>query len=156
MLAVSRPPDVNQALLIVKTIIAFIIMGIVGRNLIGFVVRGLLWSAPDIDTQEDTAIESILAEQVRRAVVVNVVMTVFFCVLTGAYLFSLYFFWNVALAIAGVLAMVRRLPDLLWEIRTGVKVCKYDRPTGAFCTIATFMGWPVLALVWYALRTSSV
>jgi hypothetical protein len=81
----------------------------------------------------------------------NVAMTLLFLVLTVAYFFALYHFWNIGLAVSAGLVMVSRLPDLLWEIRTGKKVSKASMPKGTACIVATVLMWLALPLTWYSL-----
>lgn len=73
---------------------------------------------------------------------------------SAAYLFALYYFWNVWLAVAGVLIMVARIPDLIWEIKTDWKkgVTRTKRPKGPVYIVAGvlfFFGAPLL--IWYSL-----
>jgi hypothetical protein len=82
---------------------------------------------------------------------VNVAMTLLFVVLTVAYFFALYHFWNIGLAVSAGLVMVSRLPDLLWEIRTGKKASKASMPKGTAYIVATVLMWLALPLTWYSL-----
>ena len=67
------------------------------------------------------------------------------------YIFALYHYWNIFLATAGVVAMVSRLPGLVWEIRTGRKPTKDNRPTGFIHMIDMPLFVLNLPLTWYAL-----
>jgi len=138
-------------LCILKALAAWVILMLVGSNLIGFIVRGLLWSPPSIDAPPDSPVHEVLSGASKRMNVSNAVITFISIVLAGAYLFALYYFWNVRLAVAGGLLMASRLPDLLWEIRTGKKVGRGRRPKGAIYILATIIIWAALPLIWYAL-----
>jgi hypothetical protein len=81
----------------------------------------------------------------------NAVITIISIILAGAYLYALYYFWNALLTVAAVMLMVARLPDLLWEMRTGKKVTPQSRPKGAVYTVTTSLMWLALPLIWYAL-----
>jgi hypothetical protein len=49
------------------------------------------------------------------------------------------------------MAMLARMPDLLWEIRTGQRVSGTNKPGGVVYTVAAGVYWLVLPLVWYSL-----
>lgn len=137
-------------LLVMKAIIAWVIMILVGINLIGFLVRGLCWSPPSSDAPTER-MQKRLADWSRRVVATNIAMTLLSLVLMVGYLFMLFFYWNVGLVIAAVLLMASRLPDLFLEIRTGNKVSKHSRPKGAVYTMANFIIWLALPLIWFSL-----
>lgn len=138
-------------LCILKAVVAWVILMLVGSNLIGFIVRGLLWSPPPIDSPSDSPVHEVLSGASKRMSVGNAVITFISIILAGAYLFALFYFWNVLLTAAGILLMASRLPDLLWEIRTGEKVGRQSRPKGIIYIFATIILWVSLPLIWYAL-----
>jgi len=47
--------------------------------------------------------------------------------------------------------MLARLPDLLWEIKTGVKVTKGNKPEGVGYTLSGLLPFLSLPLIWYSL-----
>ena len=138
-------------LCILKTVVAWVILMLVGSNLIGFIVRGLLWTSPQIDASPDSPMHEVLSGTSNRMSVGNAVITFISIVLAVAYLFALFYYWNALLAVAGGLFMAARLPDLLWEIRTGKKAERQSRPKGAIYTFATIIIWAALPIIWYAL-----
>lgn len=138
-------------LCILKAVAAWVILMIVGSNLIGFIVRGLFWTPPQIDLSPDNPAQEILSDEVKKIRAGNSIITFISIVIAGAYLFALFYFWNVLLVGAAVLLMVSRLPDLLWEIRTGKKVTSQSRPRGIIYIFATIITWAELPLIWYAL-----
>jgi hypothetical protein len=138
------------AICLVKVIFAWFVLGFVGANLIGLVVRGLLWSPPVLDAPTDRARE-LLHRENRRMTFANMAMTVLSIILTGAYVFALFHFWNINLALAGGILMAARIPDLVWEIRTGDRVTRANRPKGTVYTIATICMWGSLLLIGYSL-----
>jgi len=83
--------------------------------------------------------------------VANGAITFLSILVTAAYLFSLFHFWNVWMAVAGVIVMVSRIPDLIWEIRTGDKVTRIRRPKGPVYIVASAFDWGSLLLIWYSL-----
>ncbi len=138
-------------LCMLKTVVAWVILMLVGSNLTGFIVRGLLWAPPPIDAPPDSPVHDVLSGASKRMSVGNAVITFISFVLAVAYLFALSYFWNPLLAVAGGLLIASRLPDLLWEIRTGKKVGRGSRPKGAIYIFATIILWAALPLIWYAL-----
>ncbi len=136
---------------IIKAIVAWFIIMYISINLLGFVVRGLLWSP--------TSMEEKVAEIVFRDVpnrkpmthASNFVITLIAFVLTAIWFFTLCYFWNIGLVAAACIIMLTRLPDLLWEIKHGVKVTKTTGPKCGNLLIAldVFLSIP---LIWYSLN----
>lgn len=137
-------------LCILKAVAAWVILLLVGTNLIGFVVRGILWSPPPIDAPTDR-VQELLRRESARMNVTNAVMTVGSILITAGYLFALLHFWNVGLAVAGGVVMATRIPDLVWEIRTGRKPSRKDRPKGPVYFLTSACDLAALVLVWYSL-----
>lgn len=77
-----------------------------------------------------------------------------FSVLLGVlYLYLLLRFWNLGVLAVAAMLMLSRLPNLLWEIRTGQKVTMVHfrsgaAPKGAVAIVATVMMWAALPLLW--------
>jgi hypothetical protein len=154
---------------IITAILAWVVMLIVGTNLVGFVVRCfidfLFFSTPHVDmpvdevgestenfgAPADGAVEDLIASEYRKMRVGNLTMAVVFLGLTGGYFFSLYHFWNIGLVAAAGLLMMSRLPDLLWEIRTGKKVSRVSMPKGPAFIVAVVLDLVALPLTWYSL-----
>ena len=137
-------------LCILKAIVAWVVLMLVGTNLIGFIVRGIVWSPPSVDAPTDRVAELFRRES-RRMGFVNGAMTFLSILVTAAYLFALFHFWNVWLAVGGVIVMVSRIPDLIWEIRTGDRVTRTRRPKGPVYIVASAFDWGSLLLIWYSL-----
>ena len=140
-------------LCILKSGVAWVILLFVGTNLIGFIVRGFL-DPPSSKSFEDAPTErtaKLLSSEIQRMKRANAGMTVFAILLTAAYLFSLFHFWNMYLALAGGMLMLTRLPDLLWEVRNGAKVTPQSQPSGPLFIAGTLFMCASLPLTWYAL-----
>ena len=60
---------------VVKTVVAWIVLTLVGTNLIGFVVRGLAWAPPPIDDGATDRVRDVLARECKRLSAVNTAMT---------------------------------------------------------------------------------
>ena len=137
-------------LCILKAITMWVVMLLVGSNLIGLIVRGLFWSPPSMDAPTDR-VQEVLARESSRMGLTNKVMTFASMVLAAAYLFALFHFWNFGLVLAGIVIMASRLPSLIWEIRTGRKPAHKGRPRGPIYFLAFTFMWAALFLVWYSL-----
>lgn len=125
---------------IISTIVGYIILMIMGVNLIGAIVRGFVQS--DIERQ-------IIGENISESKSIGV--TVVFILLSAAYLYALYHFWNVGVAIAAIMLMISRIPDLIFEIKTGQKITLRTMPKRPIHTLFNLLGWLALPMLWYSL-----
>jgi len=135
---------------LLKTIIAWGLMAFIGTNLIGFIVRGFVQPLRQPESGDEKA-SDVIANEVQRLRIANAGITILAFVLTIAYLWALYHFWNIGLAASASILMLSRVPDLLWEIRTGSKVRPGNAPKSGIYIIATVLMWIVLPLIWYSL-----
>jgi len=137
-------------LCILKAIIAWAILALVGTNLLGFVVRGFCERVPSVEAPDDRVAE-LFAHETRRMRVGSVVMTSLFLLFMFAYLVALFYFFGLGVVLAACAIMASRLPDLLWEIRTGDRVTRQNAPRGVRYIIAQIFLWGALPLLWYSL-----
>jgi hypothetical protein len=136
-------------LCVIKALVAWVVLMLVGTNLLGMVVRGLA-RAPGRQELE-AGLHPALSHEVAKFKRANVSVTVFFALLGLLYIYALLRFGNVGVLVAGAMLMLSRLPDLLWEIRTGQKVTRAAAPKGAMYILGTVMMWGALPLLWFAL-----
>lgn len=129
-------------LCIVKTAVAWLLLMVIGANLIGFVVRGFFHAPPAIEAPSER-VEALFA-QMNRA---NIAMTLLGIALSAGYLFALFHYWNALLALAGGMLMASRIPDLLWEIKHGKPVGPKSTPKGPLYVAATLVMWGAIPLV---------
>jgi len=137
--------------ILVKTAVGYVVLMLVGINILGVVVRGLLPTPEMRELQARMADSPFMQEAVARDKRLNVGLTLFFAALGLAYLYALFRFWNIGVVAAAVMLMLGRLPDLLWEIRTGRKVTLYDAPKGLRSLLATLLSWGALPVLLFAL-----
>ncbi len=131
-------------LCIIKAIVGYFILMFIGTNLLGMVVRGFLPSyKKDSEGNLNTIVDTSSTS--------SVVMTIIFIVISIFYLFALYHFWNIGILIAGLILMYARLPDLLFEMRTGEKLNLSNMPTRPIDVLFNILSWLVLPLIWYSL-----
>lgn len=123
-----------------KAIAAYFVLMLIGVNLIGFVVRGFMLA--DTVTNNETAKEIYG----KSSIALPIVSMLF---LIG-YLYALYHFFNIWVLISGIILMITRIPDLLWEIRHGKKITLRDMPKNFSDMVLNILSWAVLLLLWYA------
>lgn len=131
-------------LCIVKSIIGYFILMFVGTNLLGLVVRGL--KPIYVRDNEDNLLEFENTSSSR-----SIIMTIVFSIIILAYLYALYHFWNIGILAAGIILMVSRLPDLLFEMKTGIKLDLKNMPKRPIDIILSILSWLALPLIWYSL-----
>lgn len=101
------------------TLGAWLILILIGTNLIGMLVRGLALTAEmkKIFAKGSSAFRKVVAEfykpsEEKRTNIIALVLIIIF-------LGVLYYFWNIGVVVAAVLIMAARIPDLLWEMKHG-------------------------------------
>lgn len=133
---------------LVITILGWIALIVVGTNLIGMFVRGLvLVSSVEAQlSKEDEIFKKATGEFYnpkleRKANFVSLVLIII-------YLLALFYFWNMGVVLAATMVMVARIPDLLWEIKHGKQEIKNMPMFYMLTLLITFAALPVL---WYSL-----
>lgn len=138
-------------LCILKTIFAWAVLVLVGINLLGLVVRGLLWAPPSIPTGVSDRLTDLLDRETKRLRLTNVFITMVPVALTIGLFVALVYFWNIGLALAAAMIFVGRLPDLFFELRTGTKINRPNAPMSTTHIIGFLIMLAALPLVWYSL-----
>jgi len=127
-----------------KAIVGYFIFMIVGTNLLGLIVRGFV---PYYIKDEHG--DLVIAENKTSSK--GIVLTLFFVILTIFYLIVIYRYCNLGVVLSAAILMIVRLPDLLFEMRTGEKLTAKNmpkRPIDLFCMV---LGWAALPILWYSL-----
>lgn len=134
-------------LFILKSIFGYLVLMLIGTNLLGMIVRGIL---PTYKKDADGNLQLAIDDKSSG----GIVLTVICCVIAILYFFSLYHYWNIFLVVAASMLMVSRIPDLLFEMRTGVKFSLRNRknmPNRPIDFICNLLSWCALPLTWYSL-----
>jgi hypothetical protein len=162
--AVATPPrggltqavDRQETFMVVllKSVLAWAALLLVCINLTGLIVRGFFFSPPQIDAPTDRVAE-LFKKESRRMTISSRVVTFFALILAVLLIWSLYYYWNIWLAVAGSMLMVSRLPDLVLEIRNGRRVTRSDAPKGMVYMLGIILDIVALPIVWYALSGQS-
>lgn len=136
---------------VIKALFASLAMWLISTNLVGMVVRGVLFRPPEVDAPTDR-VAAFINDEARTAKGSNAVLTLFSIAAAAGYIYSLAHFWNPIVASAGVVFMLTRLPDLLLEIRMGSSFRRGDKiPRSTLGSIMIFVDLAAIPLVWYAL-----
>lgn len=117
----------------------------VSINLIGIWVGGITKNSK---LEEIAASNQVLTSEVRKS---QRMQLVFATTLIISFLGILYYFWNVGLVIAALMLMVSRVPDVIWEIKTGKALALEDMKKPKFFLLATLLSWASMPVVWYSI-----
>ena len=92
-------------------VFSFVIM-IISSNVLGFFVRGLF---PQKEMEQMNIEINEFENYSKKIKGINFLSLI----LIIAYLYALFHFWNIGISIIGLIFMLIRLPDLIWEIKNG-------------------------------------
>lgn len=125
---------------IIAAILGYIILMLVSVNVVGGIVRGLVSGNPD---------NAVVTENISESK--SIVTTVIFSLICIVFLYALFHFWNIGVVLAAVMLMISRIPDLLFEIRTGQKITQSNMPKRPIDVMFNIIGWLALLVLWYSL-----
>lgn len=131
-------------LCVFKSILGYFILMFIGTNLIDLVVRGLV---PAYQKDEKGNLQLVEGTNSRNGIVI----TIFSILGSGLYIFALYYYWNIGLAVSGLFLMISRMPDLLFELRNGEIITFKNMPKRPIDIVCTLFYWATLPLIWYSL-----
>lgn len=129
---------------VLKSILGYFILMLIGTNLLGIIVRGIV---PSYKKDELGNIQ--LAEDINSKAGISI--TIISSLLLILYIYVLYHYWNIGIAIAGVLLIISRLPDLLYEMKTGEKISLKNMRKRPIDIVCNLLAWISLPLIWYSL-----
>lgn len=134
---------------LIGAVVGWFILMLISTNLIGFFIRGI-YKPVNFDEFKKSEYKTIRdeAKKLNRA---NIFGNIFGVILIIVYLFLLYYFLNLGIMFTGLILMITRIPDLLWEIRNGKKINKYDKPKGSLYQSMTILSWIALIILWISL-----
>lgn len=141
----------DYVICIVGVVGGWLVLMLVGTNLVGMIGRGPL---QPIVTPEPQAIgreHDFLRAEVEGTRRADRIVTILFVALTVAFLVFLANVWNIGVAIAAAFVMLSRVPDLIWEIRSGRKIDGATMPKGRVYQSANLLNWVAIPVLWFAL-----
>lgn len=125
-----------------KALGSYLVLMLIGINLIGIIVRGFI-ASPKEDPYGNPIGENISSPG-------SIALTLIVSLIAIAYLYALYHFINIYVLIAAIMIMLSRIPDLLYEIKTGKKINLKEMPKRPIDTIFNIIGWLALPVLCYA------
>jgi len=111
----------------------------------------LFWKPPTIDDDATERVRDVLARELQRIRFANAFLNLLAVTIIVGYFGLLTYYWNFGLSLAAAMTMLARLPDLLWEIRTGQRVTRKNAPQGAQYLFGLVLLYGALPVVWYSL-----
>jgi hypothetical protein len=138
---------------ILISIIFYFILMYLSINLLGLLVRGF-FTNPDLEKLKTEGHEFIKQEIKKSERADKWLNLIAFLAIIG-YLYTTFHFWNIGVTVVAVVLMLVRLPDLLWEIKTGQELNRVasalSMPRNALHYVTTFLTIAALPLLYYFL-----
>lgn len=137
--------------ILISIVFYFVLMWL-SVNLLGLLVRGF-FTNPEIEKLKSEGHEFIKQEIKKSQRAENWLNVIAFLAIIG-YLYATFHFWNIGVTAVALVLMLVRLPDLLWEIKTGKKITlgvARSMPKKALFFIDIFLSWAALPALYYFL-----
>ena len=131
------------------TIVFYLILMFLSTNLLGLFVRGF-FTSPELERLKKDSHEFI-KQEIKKYEHASNWVNLIALMLIIVYLYLLFYFWNIGVMAIGILLMIARFPDLLWEIKTGRKVTSGSIPKNKLNFIITSIYWIGFPLLYYFL-----
>ena len=133
------------------SIVGYFILMFTTTNLTGMVVRGFFRNAKLEELKNDDNTHEFIKKEIAKGDMADNVLTIIFIIISILFLYLLYHYLNIWAVVSALLLIFSRIPDLLWEIRTGRKVTKNDRPKGGIYSLTDLEIWVSLPILWWSL-----
>jgi hypothetical protein len=140
---------INIIYQLLVTVVFYFILMFLSTNLLGFFVRGVFISLNLESLKKDT--HEFIKQEIKKTQKTNKWITIIAFLLIIFYLYLLYHFGNIGVSMIAILFMIARLPDLLWEIKTGTKIISEFMPKGKVYLITSLILWLLFPLLFYFL-----
>ena len=137
--------------IVISVVFYFILMWL-SVNLLGLLVRGF-FTNPDLEKLKSEGHEFI-KQEIEKSQRADKWLNLVAFLLIVSYLYATFHFWNIGVTAVAFILMMVRLPDLLWEIKTGKKITASiarSMPKNALYLITTFFTWAALPALYYFL-----
>lgn len=118
-------------------------------NLLGYFVRGMF--SPDYDKLKQEQTHEFMKKEVGKIQRADKWITAVAFILIIIYFFSLFHFWNIGVMVSAVIIMVGRLPDLLWEIKHGIKTNPKLMQKNTVYYISAYLPWLAFPVLYFSL-----
>jgi hypothetical protein len=130
------------ALSILAGLIGYFFLMVVSVNLVGMIIRGFVPGNENRISNTSFSPENLKSAPSVTATTISVLLTTLFFILQIKYL-------NVWFGIAAGLLMVTRIPDLLYEMKSGTKISLQNMPKRPIDVIANIGSWLALPIICY-------
>lgn len=135
--------------LFLYTLGLYFILITLSTNIIGFIVNGFY--DPILDAKHEMSAERLI-ERSKMDETGLKPMAYLFLTLGTIYLYSVYYYFNIGLALVALTLMLIRIPDVRFEIRTNTKISMKNIPKTALNKIMTFIYWLMLPSIYLSLK----
>jgi hypothetical protein len=127
------------------TLVSWLAIMFVSTNLTGLLIRSFIVNR---ELNEIASSNEILTHDLQKSQgVARIISTV----LIVAFLGILYYFWNMGLMAAGLMLILSRAPDQIWEMKSERKLEMGDMSKPQFSVLTTLLSWASLPVVWYSI-----
>lgn len=137
-------------LTLIKIVIGWFVLMLLGTNLIGIVVRGF-FTNPELEKLHEEA-HHFIKNEIEKYNRTDKATTLVSGIILVAYLVFLGYFWNIGVVISALMLMLSRIPDLLMEIKTGKKNAWKNAPKDFTYVATTLMTYGSLVVLFFSIR----
>ena len=138
--------------ILISIVFYFVLMWL-SVNLLGLLVRGF-FTNPELDKIEAETKHDFIKEEIEKSKRADKWLNLVAFLGIIGYLYATFHFWNIGVTSIALILMFVRLPDLLWEIKTGKKVTRsvaQEMPKNVLYFITTFLTFAALPALYYFL-----
>lgn len=135
---------------ILATLGLFVLM-YVATNLVGMVVRGFPRNANLEEIKQNKDTYDFIKREIAKDNKADNVITVIFIIVTMAFIYLVYQYTNYWVLTGVLLMMLSRIPDLVWEIKTGKNVTRSDKPTGGIYSLTNITALIEFPILWWGI-----
>ncbi len=139
---------------ILISIVFYFVLMYLSINLLGLLVRGL-FTNPELDKLKGETKHDFIKEEIEKSESADKWINLIAFLGIVGYLYVTFHFWNIGVTAVVIVLMLVRLPDLIWEIKTGQQ---YNRvasalsmPKNALYYMTSFLTFAALPALYYFL-----
>lgn len=123
-------------------------------NLLGLLVRGL-FTNPELDKLKVETKHDFIKDEIKKSERADKWLNLIAFLGIIGYLYATFYFWNIGVTAVAIVLMLIRLPDLIWEIKTGQELNRVasvlSMPKNALHYITSFLTFAALPALYYFL-----
>ena len=139
---------------ILLSIVFYFFLMLLSINLLGLLVRGL-FTNPALDNLKAETKYAFIKEEIKKSERSDKWLNVIAFLGIIGYLYVTFHFWNIGVTAVALVLMLVRLPDLIWEIKTGQEhnrvVSALSMPKNVLYYITTFLTFTAIPALYYFL-----